>query len=212
MVGALDPGACLGHICTQSPSSRLSLGHACVCVLSRIQFFATPWTVALQAPLSVGLPRQEYWSRLPFPSPNRLPNPETELMSPAIAGGFFTTEPLVKHQSMMLYRVATSSSLPEEGSLGLPRKAIPPRSKSTQGLGDPTYPGGVPSLPSPPEDLHEDSSHKVREALAIIKWPFPVHPSNLWASFPYMLTASSWDCCQNHRDNNYFTELFRESN
>ena len=109
MVGALDPGACLGHICIQSPSARLSLGHACACVLSHMQFFATPRTVARQAPASVGFQRQEYWSRLPFPSPNGLPNPETELMSPtspAFAGGFLTIEPLVKHQSMRLLRVA----------------------------------------------------------------------------------------------------------
>ena len=55
--------------------------------------FATPWTVALQDPLSVGFPRQEYWSRLPFPSPGDLPNLRIELMSPALVGGFFTTEP-----------------------------------------------------------------------------------------------------------------------
>ena len=40
-----------------------------VCVLSHVPLFATLWTVARQAPLSMGFPRQEYWSRLPFPSP-----------------------------------------------------------------------------------------------------------------------------------------------
>ena len=50
----------------------------------------TLWTVAHQAPLSVGFPRQEYWSGLPFSSPGDLPNPNT---SPALVGGFFTTEP-----------------------------------------------------------------------------------------------------------------------
>ena len=45
-------------------------GHVCVCeVLSRVQLFATPWTIACQAPLSVGFFRQEYWSGLPSPSP-----------------------------------------------------------------------------------------------------------------------------------------------
>ena len=39
------------------------------CVLSHVQLFVTPWTVALQAPLSMGFPRQEHWSRLPFPPP-----------------------------------------------------------------------------------------------------------------------------------------------
>ena len=56
--------------------------------------FVTPWTVAHQAPLSIGFPRQEYWSGLPFPSPGDLPNPKIEpvsLMSPALAGGFLIT-------------------------------------------------------------------------------------------------------------------------
>ena len=51
-------------------------------------------TVACKAPLSMGFPRQEYWSELPFPSPGHLPNPKIEpacLMSPEVAGGFFTT-------------------------------------------------------------------------------------------------------------------------
>ena len=52
-----------------------------------------PRTVARQARLSMGFPRQEYWSGLPFPSPGDLPDPEIKLGSPALAGGFFTTEP-----------------------------------------------------------------------------------------------------------------------
>jgi len=58
--------------------------------------FATPQTVALQAHLSMRFPRQEYWSGLPFPSPGDLPSPEMEPESPALAAGFFTTEPLEK--------------------------------------------------------------------------------------------------------------------
>ena len=54
--------------------------------------FVTPWTVARQAPLYVGFPRQEYWSGLPFPSLGDLPDPRIEPMSPALADGFFTTE------------------------------------------------------------------------------------------------------------------------
>ena len=53
----------------------------------------TPWAVACQAPLSMGFSREEYWSGLPFPSPGNLPDPEIEPTSPALAGGFFTTEP-----------------------------------------------------------------------------------------------------------------------
>ena len=71
----------------------------CACVLScfsHVQLFATLWTVAHSAPLSMGFSRQEYWSRLPLPSPWNLPNPRikpTSLISPALRGGFFTTEP-----------------------------------------------------------------------------------------------------------------------
>ena len=55
--------------------------------------FVTPWTVAHQDSLSMGFPRQEYWSGLPFLSPGDLPDLGIEHMSPALAGGFFTTEP-----------------------------------------------------------------------------------------------------------------------
>ena len=49
----------------------------------------TPWPVALQAPLSMGFSRQEYWNGLPFPPPGNLPVSGTEPASPALAGGFF---------------------------------------------------------------------------------------------------------------------------
>ena len=54
--------------------------------------FVTPRTVALQVPLSLRFPMQEYWSGFPFPSPGDLCNPGIELMSLALAGGFFITE------------------------------------------------------------------------------------------------------------------------
>ena len=56
--------------------------------------FGTPWAVARQAPWSMGFPRKEYWSGLPFSVPADLPNPGIEpasFMSSALAGGFFTT-------------------------------------------------------------------------------------------------------------------------
>ena len=65
----------------------------CVQLLSRVRLFATLWTVARQAPLSMGFSRQEYWSGLLFPSPGDLANPGIEPASPAWAGGFFTTAP-----------------------------------------------------------------------------------------------------------------------
>ena len=66
----------------------------CVCACSVVSHSVTPWTVALQAPLSTGFPRQEYWSGLPFPPLVDLPNlgiKLTSLASPALAGEFFTT-------------------------------------------------------------------------------------------------------------------------
>ena len=65
-------------------------------MLSRGRLFAALWTVALQAPLPMGFPRQEYWSGLSFPSPEGLPDPGMEPVSPELAGIFFTTEPLGK--------------------------------------------------------------------------------------------------------------------
>ena len=72
----------------------LEWSSVCVYMLSHVQLFLTPWTMACQAPLSMEFSRQEYWSRLPFPSPGYLPKPgikPVSLMSPALAGRFFTT-------------------------------------------------------------------------------------------------------------------------
>ena len=54
---------------------------------------AIPRTIARQAPLSMGFPRQEYWRGLPFPPPGDLPNPGIEPTALALAGGFSTTSP-----------------------------------------------------------------------------------------------------------------------
>ena len=72
--------------------------HAQLCL------FVTPWTVAHQAPLSMGFPRQEYWSGLPFPPPGNLPDPgiePTSPVSPVSAGRFFTTAPSGKLNAMI---------------------------------------------------------------------------------------------------------------
>ena len=65
-----------------------------MCVLSHVQLFATPWTVAHQAPLPMEFSRQEYWSEVPFPTPGHLLDSGIELeflASLALASGFFTT-------------------------------------------------------------------------------------------------------------------------
>ena len=82
-----------------------------VCMLghfSHVQLFVTLWTLAHQAPLSMGFTRQKYWSGLPCPPPADLPNPGIEpksLLSPALAGGFFTISATWKAPkiSMLIY-------------------------------------------------------------------------------------------------------------
>ena len=69
-----------------------------VCVFSRVWLFVTPWTAVCQALLSMRFFRQEYWSGLPFPPPQNLPDPGIEPTSLALAGGFFTTDPPGKPQ------------------------------------------------------------------------------------------------------------------
>ena len=106
-----NPGPCqLLHIFGASPDSSchflknfenfsLSAGQnlnyfMCGFVAKSCPTLCDPWTVDLQAPLSMGLSRQEYWSRLPFPHSGDIPNPGIKpefLMSPALAGRFFTT-------------------------------------------------------------------------------------------------------------------------
>ena len=62
-------------------------------LLSCVRLFATPWTVAHQAPPSMGFSRQEYWSGLPFPSPGALPHPGIEPRSPALQADALISEP-----------------------------------------------------------------------------------------------------------------------
>ena len=65
-------------------------------LLSPVQLFETPWTVAHQVPPSMGFSRQEYWSGLPFPSPGDLPKPGMEPRSPTLQAEALTSEPLRK--------------------------------------------------------------------------------------------------------------------
>ena len=67
--------------------------------------FATPWTAARQASLSMGFSGCEYCCALPFPSPGNLPDPGTEPVSPALAGRFFTTEPPGRQAHLVNYQV-----------------------------------------------------------------------------------------------------------
>ena len=81
--------------------------------------FATPWILACKAPLSMGFPKQEYWSGLPLPPPGDLPDPGIEPASPAFAGQFFTTEPPGKLHKGTLLRVLPWSKGPAWIPLGV---------------------------------------------------------------------------------------------
>jgi len=103
--------------------------HACILAkllcFSRVQLFATPWTVAHQAPLSLGFSRQEHRSGLPCPPPGDLPDPGIEpifLMSPALAGRFFTTSATKKPHRLSqvcLFSTPPSSQDPAQAVRGL---------------------------------------------------------------------------------------------
>ena len=81
--------------------------------LSRVQLFATPWTVAHRAPPSMGFSRQEYWSGLPFPSPGDFPDPGIEPRSPALQANALTSEPdgFKVRANVFLFLQTYSSSL-----------------------------------------------------------------------------------------------------
>ena len=96
----------------------------CVCVCSVVQscqLFATPWIVALQAPLSMGFSRQDYWSGLPSPPPGDFPSPGTEPVSPAVpvlSGRFSTTEPPGKPWNSRVGAAITTLWLKKPGPNG----------------------------------------------------------------------------------------------
>ena len=88
-------------------------GLLCECYsLSRVRLFATPWSVARQAPLSMGFSRQEYWSALPFPSPGDLPDPRIKPGSPALQVDALPAELLWKPQLSTPLQSSSSPALP----------------------------------------------------------------------------------------------------
>ena len=84
-----EAGRCAGCVCVR----------LCCVLCSAVHASMTPWTVARQAPLSVRFPRQEYWPGLPVPPPHSPGIEPACPVSPALAGGFFTTEPAGKPPS-----------------------------------------------------------------------------------------------------------------
>ena len=95
--------------CTPDPSMSYWLGdlsHLCACSVTSVMsnFFATLWTVAHQAPLSIGFLRQEYWSGLPFFSPRDLPDPGIKPRSP-VSLAFQVDSLLLSHQEAFFFLI-----------------------------------------------------------------------------------------------------------
>ena len=84
-------GLAVKNICNLTTIYTSGFCHRCLVIKSNS--FATPWIVAHQDPLSMGFPRQKYWTGLPFASSGDLHDPDIEPPSPILAGGFFTIEP-----------------------------------------------------------------------------------------------------------------------
>ena len=84
-------------------------------LLGPVRLFATPWTVAHWAPLSMQFSRQEHWSGLPFPFPGDLPDPRIEPESPALAGRFFTTAPPGKPAITTQFNNSLPEKTPSKG-------------------------------------------------------------------------------------------------
>ena len=78
--------------CSSRPYLDIGGGGGCL-VTKLCRLFVSPWTVAHQAPLSMGFSRQEYWNGLPFPSPGDLPDPGIKSGSPALHTDSLPTEP-----------------------------------------------------------------------------------------------------------------------
>ena len=83
------------HIHTHTVKVKVKL-------LSHVRLFVTPWTVAHQALLSMGFSRQEYWSGLPFPSPEDLPKPGIKPASPALQTDALPSESLACEMSAIV--------------------------------------------------------------------------------------------------------------
>ena len=96
----------------------LGLWCMCVSVLSRVQLSAIPWTVAHQAPPSMGLFQAKILAWVAIPPPGDLPDPGIEPVSPALAGRFFTAEP-AGEPTVVHEKERKISFLPRDGSSGL---------------------------------------------------------------------------------------------
>ena len=90
MVFCLRPHSSLTIFITAVKRKNMMCAYVCAQLFSSVHLFVTPWTVAWQAPLSMEVTRQDYWSGLPCPPPRDHPDPGIKPVSPALTGMFFT--------------------------------------------------------------------------------------------------------------------------
>ena len=153
--------------------------------LSPVRLFATLWTVAPQAALSMEFSRQEYWSGLPCPPPEDLPNPEIKpasLMSPALAGGLFTTHATWEAQIMNIRKLKTKAQLPHlrccQQKQGITND---PAQSATRGSRPPKPLSGLAHQSSPTLTPSKESAP-----------PFPLTPGTDHRHLIGVLTPSHW--------------------
>ena len=159
-----------------------------VCTLSHVRLCVTPWTVAHQAPLSMGFSRQEYCSGLPFPSPGDLPDPGIKLtspVSPALVGRFFTTWEAQKRNGFHQRYIQDLTSCMIENSWEC-WNALSPSQKRFQ---RPTIKSNFP--PERSEGSKHLSSTQPRTGIFTRRWEqLKSHFTGQWDKLPYPHTHS----------------------
>ena len=168
-------------------------------LLSQVWLCAIPWTVALQAPLSMGFSRQEYWRGLLFPPPGDLSDPGIEpasLAAPALASRFFTAEPSGKpfahHSNKQFFNSSWTSYNVTQLWLCLPRDCVGWLS---------------------PKTLHSSQAHpKPRLALVLLthRWEISIVPSllSLLLFSHEVMSDSLWPHGQQHARLPLFSTIF----
>ena len=115
-------------------------------LLSRVGLFATPWTAAYQAPPSMGFSRQEYWSGLPFPSPEDLPDPGIKPRSPTLQADALTSEPSGKppNWNLIFRYLGLRYTHTQASQVMLVVKNPPAKARDSRDLGSMCGPGRSP--------------------------------------------------------------------
>ena len=172
----------------------------CACMLvhfSCVWLFATLWTVTCQAPLSMGFSRQEYWSGLPCPPPEDLPNSGIEpasLMFPALAGGFFATSTtLLLSCSVMSYPVRSHGLQHARPPCPSPSPGVCSNSCPLNQWCHPTISSSVISFSSCLQSFPASGSFPMSQLFASggqsIGASASILPMNIWGWFPSILTG-----------------------